>query len=260
MRPLAATVTAALTAGARSLVDLALPPACAGCGTPDGLEGKLCGQCNLALLSLVSMSYCPRCGATLGPHVPAKDDGCSACPTPLPRFRRVVRLGPYAPPLRTAARDLKYRRRETMRRRLGRMLAESVAARCSDRPLEVVMPVPMHWRRRLGRGCDHARLLARTVSRRLGLPVGRELIRVRNTPPQGHLPRTRRIENVRGAFSITAARGIAGAHVLLVDDVTTTGATANEAARAMLNAGAGAVTLAVLAKAEPPLAYAQAVP
>ena len=90
----------------------------------------------------------------------------------------------------------------------------------------------------------------------LGLPVGDELVRVRNTPPQVNLSRTGRMANVRDAFAVRHAAGVRGANVVLTDDVTTTGATANEAARTLLRAGANDVTLAVLAKAEPPRAYA----
>ncbi len=92
-----------------------------------------------------------------------------------------------------------------------------------------------------------------------GKQLGDQLIRVRHTPPQVHLPRTRRIENVRGAFAVRTKRRIEGARVVLVDDVTTTGATANEAARTLLKAGASNVHLAVIAKAEPPRAYETAV-
>ena len=121
---------------------------------------------------------------------------------------------------------------------------------------DVVLPIPMHWLRRLGRGFDHARAIAAGLARELSLPLGRELVRIRNTPPQVNLSRTRRMENVRGAFAVRDRVAIAGAQVLLVDDVTTTGATASEAARALLDADAAGVTLAVLAKAEPPTAYA----
>jgi len=150
-----------------------------------------------------------------------------------------------------------------MRRRLGEMLGQTVSAGISgdddEGGFDLVMPVAMHWRRRLVRGWDHARTLARAAARKLGLPVGNELHRVRNTPPQVHLPRSRRIENVRGAFSVTprGAKALDGAHILLVDDVTTTGATANEAARTLLRAGAARVVLAVIAKSEPPTAYTE---
>ena len=140
-------------------------------------------------------------------------------------------------------------------RRLGRMLAEGVKAASADEGFDLVVPVPMHWRRRFARGCNHAGILAGAVARGLRLPLGDELIRVRNTPPQVHLPKSRRVENVRRAFGVRPRARIEGARVLLVDDVTTTGATASEAARTVLRAGASSAHLAVVAKAEPPRAY-----
>lgn len=237
--------------------DLALPGICAGCRADVVSESGLCTECNVRLLSLVSLPYCPRCGATIGPNLPVRAEGCPQCPDPLPRFRRVVRLGPYTGPLRAAVRELKYRRDETLLRRLGELLAEGLSGAGLQTAPDMVLPVAMHWRRRIARGTDHARALARAIARPLELPVGGELVRVRLTLPQVNLPRTRRIENVRGAFAARPAEAVAGANVLLVDDVTTTGATANAAARALLDAGAAAVALVVIAKAEPPRAYAE---
>jgi len=196
----------------------------------------------------------------LGPNIPPRPDGCGQCHASLPRFARVYRLGSYAGCLRKAVRDLKYHRKLRLRGRLTALLAERIRADRSayEAPVDFdfVLPIPMHWLRRLGRGFDHARSIASGLARQLHLPMGCELIRVRNTPPQVRLSRTRRMENVRGAFAIRDPAAVAGANVLLVDDVTTTGATANEAARALLDARAASVTLAVLAKAEPPRAYA----
>jgi len=236
--------------------DLLLPPACAACGGAEAIEDRLCRPCAVELLSLVARPYCRRCGATVGPNIPDRDDGCSACPDPLPRFEAAVRLGPYAGPLRQIIRRWKYRRMEAMRGRLGRMLAQAVASRCAQARLDVVVPVPMHWWRRIRRGYDHALAIAGALAGELRLPLGRELVRVRDTRPQIELSRSRRAENVRGAFAAASPASLAGACVLLVDDVTTTGATANEAARTLLSAGASSVVLAVLAKAEPPRAYA----
>jgi len=253
----AAAIRGAVRAGLAGLADLFLPAVCASCGAAEVSTGGLCDACNVGLLSLVSLRYCPRCGATIGPNLPVREDGCWVCPHPLPRFAGVTRLGPYAGPLRQAVRDLKYHRRETMRPRLGQMLAEAIAAREDEHPFDLIMPVAAHWRRRLARGYDHSRLLGRTVARELGLPLGDELIRTRHTPLQVHLPRSRRIENVRGAFSVTRRACLEGAHVLLIDDVTTTGATAGEATRALLAAGASKVDLGVIAKTEPPRAYVE---
>jgi ComF family protein len=242
-------------------MDIALPDACAACGRADVAADAMCTQCNIDLLALVSLPYCRRCGSTLGPHIAPRDDGCFLCPDPLPRFERVVRLGPYRAPLRKVIREMKYHRYEAMRRRLGRLLAQAATAAlpataAGGADFDVVVPVPMHWRRRLARGYDHAGSLAGAVARELDLPLGRELVRVRHTPPQVSLPRSRRIENVRGAFTAAGGPTLGGADVLLVDDVITTGATANEAARTLLAAGAARVVLAVVAKAEPPRAYA----
>ncbi|MDP6543606.1 MAG: ComF family protein [Phycisphaerae bacterium] len=252
-------VWSSLAAGAEALGDLVLPRACAACESPDVSAGRLCESCNIRLLSLVSLSYCPRCGTTVGPHIPVGDDGCPGCPSTLPRFARVFRLGPYTNPLRSIIRELKYRRRDTMRRRLGDMLGHLVAGETGDDETapQLVIPVAMHWRRRIVRGWDHARALGRAVAGELRLPLGNELVRLRNTPPQVHLPRSRRIANMRGAFAVRNAKSLVGASILLVDDVTTTGATANEAARVLLQAGVARVTLAVVAKGEPPTAYAQ---
>lgn len=80
------------------LMDLLLPDVCASCGAAEPTAAGLCDTCNQQLLHSVTLGYCPRCGASLGPNVPARMDGCAACPTTLPRFQRLWRLGPYAPP------------------------------------------------------------------------------------------------------------------------------------------------------------------
>lgn len=239
----------------RGAGDLLLPQLCGACEANDVEAAGLCAQCNVKLLALVAAGYCRRCGSSLGANVPEHYESCNFCPTTLPRYAQVIRLGAYGDPLRPLIRHIKYRRQETLCKRLGQLLATAAGARCER--LDVVLSVPMHWRRRLARGYDHARILARSVARELSIPLGDELVRLRHTPPQAHLNRTRRIENVRGAFGVRRSAGVQGAHVLLVDDVTTTGATANEAARALLDAGAYSVNLAVLAKADPPVAYAR---
>ena len=239
------------------LVELVLPDVCGACGAEEVARGGLCDACNRQLLSLVSLAFCPRCGQTLGPNIPARADGCAGCGDTLPRFERVDRLGPYTGPLRQAVRGLKYHRRQRLRARLAHLLAERIAAGLEDGfGFDAVVPIPMHWRRRLARGFDHARAIATRLAGELALPVGCELARTRNTPPQIHLPRTRRLENVRGAFAVRSEASVAGTSLLLVDDVTTTGATAEEAARTLLRAGAAHVRLAVFAKSETPTAYA----
>lgn len=241
---------------AGAMGDLLLPDVCHGCRSqPPGPHG-LCDDCALDLMQLIGLPYCPRCGSTLGPHIDvAYEDGCSLCPNPLPRFARAVRLGPYAPPLVQLIRDLKYRRHVAMLPRLGRLLTEAVNGLADVGELDVVTHVPPWWSRRLLRGIDHAALMAGAVARHIDLPATPLLRRVRNTPPQVGRSRTQRIANMRGAFE-ACDTDLHGARVLLVDDVTTTGATASECARTLLQAGALRVTLAVLAKSERGEAYA----
>ncbi len=201
------------------------------------------------------LDYCPRCAATVGPALRADESGCSACPPVAPRFAQVVRLAPYAGALRQSIHRMKYRRGRGVSRRLCRLLAQAVATRCDVDGFDVILPVPMYWLRRLTRGWNHSAGIAAVLASHLGVPLGGELVRVRNTPPQVHLAASKRAANVRGAFAVDRPGGIEGAHLLLVDDVITTGATANEAARTLRQAGASAVTVAVLAKSEPPTAY-----
>jgi ComF family protein len=242
---------------ATAVVDLLLPDVCNGCDAAPPVSHGLCEPCSIELMKLCGLPYCPRCGSTLGPHIEAAfEEGCFACPSPLPRFARTVRLGPYAAPLRHFVRELKYRRQVAMLRRLGRLLGEAVDG-CDDvGELDVVVPIPSYWSRRLLRGIDHAVLLAGAVAEHMDLPIAPALRRVRNTRPQVGCSRTKRIENVRQAFQAVGGDDLAGARVLLIDDVTTTGATASECARTLLQAGAVRVTLAVVAKSEPYDAYA----
>ncbi len=255
MKRAAAWASHAARAAGRSVVGLLLPDVCGGCGRQLATAEGLCDDCSRDLLTLVGTSYCPRCGTTIGPNIPVRAEGCNACPVPMPRFETVVRLGPYADPLRTAILDAKFHRQEAMVRRLGALLSAALLARHEGSDYDLAMPVPMHWRRRFSRGCNLAAALARVVGRELEVPVGDELVRIRHTPQQAHLPRTSRFENIRGAFAVQRPAVLARAHVILVDDVTTTGATANEAARTLLDAGASRVTLAVLCKAEAARAY-----
>lgn len=242
---------------ASGLADLLLPGVCQACRADDASVSGLCSQCSVKLLSLVAQPYCIRCGTSLGPGIAPRPDGCFACPTTLPRFARLYRLGAYAPPLSEAIRQFKYHRQQALCRHLVRLLAQGIEAEDDGgEELDLALPIPPHWRRRIARAFDHSRTLAEALASELELPCGGELLRVRNTPPQAHLPRTRRIENMRGAYQAESASTLQGARVLLVDDVTTTGATANEAARTLLAAGASKVVLAVLAKSDPPRAYA----
>ena len=161
--------------------------------------------------------------------------------------------------MRDGIHALKYERITPAARRLGRMLASAIAQLHGEAPGEMlVIPVPLHRRRAAERGFNQTRLLARHALEalrrmhpewRLTLASRTLVVRTRNTESQAGLsPRQRRI-NLRRAFRVTAPEAIAGKHVLVVDDILTTGATARAAALALRQAGAESVWVATLARA-----------
>ena len=141
---------------------------------------------------------------------------------------------------------LKFRGHDILAAPSGALMAATARARGLDRGPGAIVPVPSTTRRNRDRGYDPGALLAEEVARQLGRPLRTLLSRVREAPPQSTLPATLRRRNVLGAFaSSPAARGL---HLLLVDDVMTTGATAFEAACTLRAAGAARVDLLVLAR------------
>ncbi len=116
----------------------------------------------------------------------------------------------------------------------------------------MILPVPIHWRRYLGRRYNQAALLAIELGRQTGLPVGRGLVRLRPTPPQSG-GRGKRVKNVRDAFKVDM--DVTGRRILLVDDVMTTGATLAACAACLKDAGAASVNYVVLAAVPPNKSY-----
>ena len=207
----------------------------------------LCEACRQAVID--RLPACPRCAADL-PAAIAGDSGCPQCRRPAPQFQYAVRLGRYDGPLRTAILAIKHGSGEPLADALGRLLADERGDVLAALRFDVVVPMPMHWTRRLVRGVNNPDALARRLAQRLDIPAAPGLLRrQRRTRPQTGLARSGRLENVRGA-RWRRHRDLPGARVLVVDDVMTTGATASEAARVLRAAGAAMVGVAVLARAE----------
>lgn len=219
----------------RAFLDLVLPPRCAACGAL-GRE-PFCAACAEAVDE--PGSGCRRCGR------PGPDAACGACLAEPPAFDVVRAGGLLGGPLADAVHALKYRGRPALARPLGEWLAGRVELPKGA----VLVPVPLAPRRRRERGHDQAALLAEALSRAAGRErLRRALRRVRDTPPQVGRDRAARARNVQGAFAASTA--VAGRDVVLVDDVVTTGATADACARALKAAGARSVTVVSLARAE----------
>jgi ComF family protein len=232
----------------QGLLQLLYPGCCLSCGQPLAATcPHFCDTCRAALLTDPHRS-CPRCAASVGPYA-LLDGGCADCRgRPLP-FDAALRLGPYERLLCELVPRLKSHAGEGLAEVLGELWAAHAAARSHAAQAEVIVPVPLHWLRRLRRGYNQSAAIAGGMARVLGLPCRPWLRRVRNTPKQVGRSFAARQENVRGAFRARRRAPVAGRSVLLVDDVMTTGATLAEAAGALRAAGAARVTVAALARA-----------
>jgi ComF family protein len=227
-------------------LDLVFPPLCPVC---DGLLGKgrrdpLCGACWKGF-DRISPPWCRCCGAPLG-----IEGLCGACRSRRPRFayaRAALRYGDLA---REAIHAFKFGGRRGLANPLGDLLAGVGLSALPGAVPDVLVPVPLHPRRARERGYNQALLLARRLERAWGVPVAADVL-LRNVPtlPQTDLDAAARRRNVRDAFAVRRPEVIAGRHVVLVDDVLTTGATAGECARVLLRAGAATVGVVTVARA-----------
>ncbi len=212
------------------LLDLALPPVCAGCGR----EGDaICAACLPGVGGRVSLPAGTPLGLAEGPPDPLLQlEWCS----------------PFTATTRRALHALKYDGERRLAGPLGAVVAERW--RRAGAGGEVLVNVPVHEGRRRERGYDQAALIAQVAATALGLPFVPALERTRATTAQYRLDRRHRASNVHDAFAVRsgATAGIAGRWVVLVDDVVTTGATLCEGARALLASGAVAVSAVTVAR------------
>ncbi|MGB0514648.1 MAG: ComF family protein, partial [Wenzhouxiangellaceae bacterium] len=217
---------------ARGLLNLSWPPLCPVCGLDSERHASCCSSCAAAQPRLAG--GCRRCALEL----PRWTERCGSCLSRPPAFDTARAGFAYRAPIATLVQRFKFNRDLAAGRALARMLAAELVRQQTTRP-DLLVPVPLHWRRRWKRGFNQAELLCRDLSSAFGaLPWMSLLRRKRATSTQSELPAGRRRGNVRGAFDV-CREFPGGTHVALVDDVMTTGATLNECARLLRRAGAG---------------------
>lgn len=231
----------------RQMLDVVLPPQCGVCRTLVDRHGDLCPDC----WGKVQFINGPLCACCSIPFDFDLGDGslcgrCAAGHPPYDRARAVLR---YDDASRSMLLVFKHGDRLDLARPFTRWMARAggrLLAEC-----DVVVPVPLHWTRLLRRRFNQSAELARHLARQAGRAYAPEVVRrIRPTPPQGLKTRLQRAENVRGAFMVPAPQKsrLAESRVLLVDDVMTTGATAESLARCLKQAGAARVDILTLAR------------
>ena len=236
----------ALRHAAGALADFLVPPLCVACHAPLASHDALCPKC-WGEIDFIRAPLCDRLGLPMpfdtgGTMVSAL---AAADPPDYDRARAVARFDGV---MRRLVHDLKFRDRHDARRLFGRWLAEAGAEFLGSAHL--IVPVPLTRGRLLSRRFNQSAILALEVARLTGVVLDPlALKRTRRTRPQVGLTRPQRRQNVAGAFAVPPGRKsrIAGANVVLIDDVITTGATAEACARALRRAGAARIEVLSLA-------------
>jgi ComF family protein len=192
--------------------------------------------------------FCVDCKTPFLNQFPLDEQGrCSLCRLGLTGFDTVYTFGSYEDTLRELIHLFKYGRMRPLARVLGELTARAIPR---EHRFDLIVPMPLHWRKRWSRGYNQSELLAKEVARRWGVPVEKIVRRVKATAPQAGLSNSKRRLNVRAAFRMRKGSNIKGLRVLLIDDVVTTGSTASACASVLKRAGASHVAVAAVARTD----------
>lgn len=228
------------------VLDFALPPRCAGCGSIVGQLHSFCPDC-WTEVEFLGDSGCLTCGLPLE----ATDaELCGLCIAKPPRIQRTRAAVAYGELSRSIAIKLKYGRKVALARTMARYMAPLV----STEGRAILVPVPLHRTRLWQRGFNQSALIAGELAKATGLrSESRLLKRVKRTPALKGMSLSQRRKIVAGAFNVDPSAELAGRTVVLIDDVLTTGSTANACARSLKLAGAGRVELVSWARVIKPM-------
>lgn len=226
------------------LFEVFFPPACPLClKTLTAEDEGFCLSCREAIRPLTGA----RCTCCALPFTAADGSShlCGRCSQSPPPYSRVYAFGLYDGALRRAVHQFKFQHKVGLDRTLGRLMESTLS---SGLQVDLVVPVPLHNEKLKQRCYNQALLLARQVAGIRGWPVASRLLeKGRRTPAQHELPAERRAENLRGVFQVRSQ--LDGEKVLLVDDVMTTGSTVAACCQVLKRAGAGDISVVVLARA-----------
>jgi len=236
-----------------------LPPRCTHCSAKIAVHGFLCTRC-WGELQPLAPPFCSSCALPYEFSVLTEGDeaevACAACLKEPPVFDWARAAVSYEGLGRSLVLRLKYNGASMVVPVMAKLMASSVRGSIIEQNMSLVIPVPLHQRRFISRRFNQSQLLAKELATLTGVPMNTfVLVRNKSTPSQGGLNRKKRFKNVKGAFAIRhdMAELVKGRHIVLVDDVLTTGATASACAKVLKNAGALSVGLAVFARVGEPL-------
>lgn len=243
MASIQSAVTMACRCVLTNLGDALMPPRCMFCGVVSCAdERSICTGC-YADLPWIRYS-CPTCALELPSEV-ANGVGCAQCQAAPPPFARTVAPLDYAFPVDAAIKALKFRRKLFYVPGFADVLSARIDQLSSD--IDALLPVPLHRWRQLRRGFNQAHELAKPIAKATGLPLIHDVQRIVATPYQSGLDAKARRRNLKSAFKVR--RRIDARHVLIVDDVITTGETCRQLAKAVLASGADEVSVIAIARA-----------
>jgi ComF family protein len=243
---LAAVLPVKLRRLGRVVLDGVLPPRCLACGATVDEVDALCPKC-WAAMTFFAPPWCAVCGLPF-PHPMGEGAICAACASGPPSWDRARSVFRYDRHSRRLVLMMKHGDQTHLGGAFGRWMNRAGNEVLTD--ADLLVPVPLHWTRLLGRRFNQAALLAQAIHAAGGPPVGADwLVRRRRTPSQGLMGPAARARNVHGAFALRRGRSVEGKRVVLIDDVLTTGATAEECARVLRREGAASVGVLVLARA-----------
>jgi ComF family protein len=235
-----------------AVADLLLPPVCIACRKRVGAHGLLCGDC-WTKIDFIAPPLCERLGVPLPYETGSPSLSAAAIADP-PVYDRARAAARYSSTMRELIQSFKYGDRHEGVPLFGRWMASAGAELLAD--ADVILPVPLYRSRLWSRRFNQSAMLAQAVGHLTGVPVDCLLLaRVKRTHAQVGLTAAQRRKNVAGAFRVTAPRGqLRGKRIVVVDDVITTGATAEACARVLKRAGAARVDILALARAVEPAA------